>query len=119
LHVLRSEEIKDTLNKNLLENVYKNKDIQYSLHEVLDWKAIRPQQSNLFQLSKEAIIKALNDSEVRSKCVGIISDQVKSSEELIGKATLDFLESDLLIRIVIEQIAAFFRSETFYNLLSK
>ncbi len=59
--MLKSKEIKDTLNRNLLENVYKNKDVQYNLHQLLYWKAIYPFEGKLAALSVEAIVKIMND----------------------------------------------------------
>jgi hypothetical protein len=59
--LLKSKEIKDTLNRNLLENVYKNKDVQYNLHQLLYWKAIYPFEGKLAALSVEAIVKIMND----------------------------------------------------------
>jgi len=41
--ILRNSIIKEKLNEGLLDNVYKNSDIQYTLHQLLIWKAIRPQ----------------------------------------------------------------------------
>jgi hypothetical protein len=55
MHLLKSKEIKDTLNHNLLENVYKNKDVQYNLHQLLYWKAIQPFEGKLATLSADAI----------------------------------------------------------------
>ena len=49
------------LNHNLLENVYKNKDVQYNLHQLLYWKAIMPFEGKLASLSADAIVKAIND----------------------------------------------------------
>ena len=59
--MLESKEIKDTLNRNLLENVYKNKDVQYNLHQLLYWKAIYPFEGKLAALSVESIVKIMND----------------------------------------------------------
>lgn len=59
--MLKSKEIKDTLNRNLLENVYKNKDVQYNLHQLLYWKAIYPFEGKLASLSVEAIVKIMSD----------------------------------------------------------
>ncbi len=59
--MLKSKEIKDTLNRNLLENVYKNIDVQYNLHQLLYWKAIYPFEGKLAALSVEAIVKIMND----------------------------------------------------------
>lgn len=59
--MLKSKEIKDTLNRNLLENVYKNIDVQYNLHQLLYWKAIYPFEGKLASLSVEAIVKIMSD----------------------------------------------------------
>lgn len=62
---MRNEEIKRKLNQVLLENVYTNEDIQFNLHEVLINNAIRPQEKDLFELSKKGIILALEGEEIR------------------------------------------------------
>jgi len=60
-HLLKNKEIKDTLNHNLLENVYKNKDVQYNLHQLLYWKTIQPFEGKLASLSADAIVKIVSD----------------------------------------------------------
>ena len=64
---MKNQSIKDKLNENLLHNVYSNPDIQYKLHEVLMEKAIKPQQQELFSISKRALIEALKGQEVIKK----------------------------------------------------
>lgn len=59
--MLKRKEIKDTLNQKLLENAYKNKDVQYSLHQLLYWKTIYPFEGKLAALSVDAIVQIMND----------------------------------------------------------
>lgn len=69
---------------SLLENVFTNKDVQYSLHELLDWKAIRPQQAALFSLSKQAILRALSDDQLRTNCAVALATELQSNQSKIG-----------------------------------
>lgn len=69
---------------SLLENVFTNKDVQYSLHELLDWKAIRPQQAALFSLSKQAILRALSDDQLRTSCAVALATELQSNHSKIG-----------------------------------
>lgn len=57
--VLRNQDLKSKLNEALVENVYTSPDIQYKLTQVLINEAIKPQQEDLFLLSKKGIIEAL------------------------------------------------------------
>lgn len=77
--VLHNPDIKKSLMNSLLENVFTNKDVQYSLHELLDWKAIRPQQAALFSLSKHAIIRALSDDQLRTSCAVALAAELQSN----------------------------------------
>lgn len=58
--------------------------MQYSLHELLDWKAIRPQQAALFSLSKQAILRALSDDQLRTNCAVALAAELQSNQTKIG-----------------------------------
>lgn len=99
--------------------MYTNPEIQYSLHEILDWKAIRPQMGQLFLLSREGLLGALNDKTLVSKLSTTASHAISANTNLISSAVLDFLEGEKLVGIVRGEIRNFFRSEMFYQLLAR
>jgi hypothetical protein len=99
--------------------VYTNREVQYSLHEVLDWKAIRPQMGSLFLLSKEGLLAALEDPHTLSGISKATAEAVTTNSCLIGGSILDYFSGTQLTGIVVGQIRDFFRSETFYELLAR
>lgn len=65
--ILHNQGIKDKLCETLLQNVYTNPDIQYTLHQLLLVKAIHPQEEQLFNISKNGLIYLLNSQLVKEK----------------------------------------------------
>jgi hypothetical protein len=41
--------------------VFRNKDIQFNLHQILQYKAIDPQKSQIYSLAKQATLSILRD----------------------------------------------------------
>ena len=89
--MLKSKEIKDTLNQNLLENVYKNKDVQYNLHQLLYWKAIYPFEGNLATLSVDAIAKIISDSNTHEYLTILAQNQIETNRKIAKNKLFEVL----------------------------
>jgi len=78
--VLRNVGLKNELKTALDVNVLHNTDIQSNLSDVLIYKALKPQASDIFELSKKGIIEALNNPVIRKDITDKAAEAVISNK---------------------------------------
>ena len=90
--------------------MFSSPDVQYGLHEVLIWKAIKPQMQTLHLESQKGIVKALGSHNTRSKLAEVAADSIRKAVPVIEEKVVAELKGQKFFELVKQGLAGFLYS---------